>query len=605
MPFVDDIFELSPGEGQVWSNSEIEISVTFRPDSASLFKCFAYLDISGREDRLTMNLAGKGIGPHASLSYDVLDTGDVFINEDQEYQVTIANKGDIDCKWTFLSSLSKFGSKFKFTPSEGFLGSGQSQLIDVKFTSDILGEFSEHFRFTLQGNEDMLILNIKGHVVGPTFHLDCKTIDFGVVSFDYLHSAETRLVNSSKIPMIYYLHVPQDNNPLKTEFEITPNEGTLLPGDFVDILVEFIPGQVQVYEYSLSVDVYGVGDMLLNTPLLAECIVSTVKMLSREVNYNDCFLRYPYTQDFVLTNESDTVRTKFEILPQSSHSKSVATFEAEPAIAFIEPGDSIAVKIRLIAEKLGVSKIPIQIQVAGSLEPPLQAALAFNCIGPRIVVDKNELKWGNVECLKDDKRQLVIKNDSLIPASMNFFLKVAKTSFRLPFREVVLEAQESIVMDLTSNVDDTIVHKDELHIIVTDSDNLMVPLIARGTGTTMYCKQDIQVIDFGPQLTDTGFEARITLENKGKRPQQLKWINETIRVENASRTSIIKSMKSVPSTLPKHLMPVVPIFNVSPAEITLRSRTATSFVFSGCSPFLGEISELFVLESKVFDRQYT
>jgi len=286
MLFVDDIFEMTPISGQVWANSEMEITVSFRPDTAAQYNCLSYLDISGREDRLPLSLSGQGIGPHATLSYDVLDTGDVFINDDQRYSLTIANKGDIPCNWTFLSSLTRFGNKFKFSPKEvtkyriyastapqynfdegfmntlihthtvlpnellqGYLIPGQSQGLTIDFNSDILGEFSEHFRFALQGNEDMLIFHIKGHVVGPTFTLDCKSIEFGTVSYDYLHSHQTCLTNTSKIPMMFNLHIPQDGTYTKKEFEITPCEGVLTPGEFVEILVEFIPTTVKVFTF--------------------------------------------------------------------------------------------------------------------------------------------------------------------------------------------------------------------------------------------------------------------------------------------------------------------------------------------------------------------
>lgn len=599
MMFVDDIFDLSPASGQVWSNSELEITVSFRPDTQAQFSCLSYLDISGREDRLCLSLNGQGTGPQASLSYDVLDTGDVFINDDQNYQVTITNKGDIPAQWRFLPSLTKFGSRFQFKPSEGHLAPGESQLIEIKFASDILGEFSEHFRFSLQGNDDMLLFQVKGHVIGPTFHLDCKSIDFGVVSFDYLHTTTTRLVNSSKIPMMYNLHIPQDGSYLKREFDISPSDGVLVPGEFVDVVIEFIPNQAKVYDYSLAVDVYGVGDMLLSVPIHAQCIVESIQLAKRDVHYGDCFLRYPYTADFVLINTSEVVRTKYEILPQQPHTTAIATFEADPPVGFIEPGESAIVKVRLVVDKLGQSKVPITVAVAGSLEPPINAALNFNCIGPRVIVDKPEVKWGNVECLQNDVRTLRITNDSPIPASMNFFLKIARSRYDIAIREAMLDPNQFIDLDITANVDDTIVHKDELHIVVADSDNLMVPLSAKGTGTTMYCSQDIQIIDFGPQLTNNGFERKITLENKGRRPQQLRWYNDTIRIENANRASKIKTLKVVPTTLPKHLAPAEPIFTVFPMEVTLRSRTATSFVFKGISNIPGLLSEKFVLESKV------
>ena len=50
-----------------------------------------------------------------------------------------------------------------------------------------------------------------------------------------------------------------------------------------------------------------------------------------------------------------------------------------------------------------------------------------------------------------------------------------------------------------------------------------------------------------------GFERRITLENKGRRPQQLRWYNETVKIENAKRLAKVKLLKSAPSKLPSHL----------------------------------------------------
>ena len=125
-------------------------------------------------------------------------------------------------------------------------------------------------------------------------------------------------------------------------------------------------------------------------------------------------------------------------------------------------------------------------------------------------------------------RVLKIKNDSLIPASVKMFLRVARSKFEIAVREAELQAGEELDLEITANVDDTIVHKDELHILVNEGENLMVPLSARGTGTTIYCNHDIQVLDFGIQLTNTTFERRVTLENKGRRPQQLRWFNETV-----------------------------------------------------------------------------
>jgi len=48
-----------------------------------------------------------------------------------------------------------------------------------------LGEFSETFRFALEGSSEMLTLTFKGHVVAPTFRFSDEIIDFGKVSYKF------------------------------------------------------------------------------------------------------------------------------------------------------------------------------------------------------------------------------------------------------------------------------------------------------------------------------------------------------------------------------------------------------------------------------------
>ena len=281
---------------------------------------------------MPLRLSGRGIGPNCQLSIDVLDIGDVFINLEQMYEISIINKGDIIANWTFMPPHTRFGNKFTFYPKEGSLKPGEAATLSIRFESDILGEFSEFFRFSLQGNENMLEVNIKGNIVGPTFHFDTNKIDFGIVSYDYLHSQTVRLVNSSSIPIVFNLHVPQDGAHNKREFNVTPARGTLLGGDGMDVVVEFIPGSVKVFDYSLSVDVLGVGDVLLSIPMTAECVIAPLKLAAREIPFGNCFVRYAYEKELTLLNTSEVVHTKYEELPQMVYSKNIATFEAIPSV---------------------------------------------------------------------------------------------------------------------------------------------------------------------------------------------------------------------------------------------------------------------------------
>ena len=93
MIFVDENFQIEPAEGEIWANSEMELTLTFRPQTAAEYDCVAFVDVQGRDTRLPLQLLGKGIGPKAALSFDVLDIGDAFVNSVHKYEITLENCG--------------------------------------------------------------------------------------------------------------------------------------------------------------------------------------------------------------------------------------------------------------------------------------------------------------------------------------------------------------------------------------------------------------------------------------------------------------------------------------------------------------------------------
>lgn len=255
------------------------------------------------------------------------------------------------------------------------------------------------------------------------------------------------------------------------------------------------------------------------------------------------------------------------------------------------------VTLTFIPEKLGALKIPFSFVIAGSNEHPSQGVILCDAIGPRIAVDCKDIRWGNIDCLIDEVRTLKIKNESLITAALKMFLRTPRSNFSLAVREMELQAGEEFELEVTANLDDTIVFRDELHIIVHEGENLMVPLSARGTGTAVFCSHDYTVIDFDVHLTNTTFEQKVQLENRGKRQAVLRWVNETAQQENESRAKKARALRT--TNIPKKLLPMEPVFSVTPLEIVLKPRTAVAFVFKGYSKQAGAARETFVLESRV------
>jgi hydrocephalus-inducing protein len=313
--------------------------MTFRPQGPYHYSCTAFCNTTCAAERLALNLTGQGKGPQAQLSITEMDIGDIFVTNMKSFEVAIENTGEIDCHWKLIPFETPFGSKFKFSKSEGTLGvkDHQRDAIKVTFISDILGEFSETFRFALEGSSEMLTLTFKGHVVAPTFRFSEDIIDFGRVSYKFPVQKTLYLTNTSDVEINYVVRVPGDGRSLKNEFNITNERGTLGQEKQAEITIEFVPACAQMYDNVLVVDLEGVGQDMLAVPIRAECLVPKVIVEPNDfLDYEMCFLRHSKTREIKIVNK-DNLRAKFEIVVQDDQSKRIGTYEADVWSGVIEP----------------------------------------------------------------------------------------------------------------------------------------------------------------------------------------------------------------------------------------------------------------------------
>jgi len=395
-------------------------------------------------------LTGQGVGPKAALSIKEWDIGDIFVNYKHTYSIAIENKGDITCYYKLIPYETPFGSKFKFSKTEGKLGvkENQREVIDVTFQSDILGEFSETFRWALEGSVEMLSLTFKGHVVAPTFKFSEEIIDFGSVSHKFPATKTVFLTNTSDVEINYVIRVPGDERSLQNEFNITNDRGRLESGQRQKIVIEFIPCFPQQYDMVLVVDLEGVAQDMLAVPIKAECIVPKVKITPSDyLDFKDVFLRHPKTMEMELKNE-DFLDAKFEILPQEENYKRVGIFKADQESGIIPAKSSITLQITLKTEMITQNvRIPMSIKVEG-YHIPFMINILANSTGPKVEYDHDELDFGSVEVLQDVVKPLKITNVSKIPAEYTAFTKNKISIWKVIQRHGILQPDESKVLDV-------------------------------------------------------------------------------------------------------------------------------------------------------------
>lgn len=132
--FQDDIFTIEPTKGTIWPNSELTVTVSFKPQAALNYSCTAFCNISCSEERLPLHLAGEGIGPKAVITpQDDIDIGDITITAVKVKDFTIENRGEIACTFELLPNDRPFGKMFKFDIDKETLGVGERLNFTVTF----------------------------------------------------------------------------------------------------------------------------------------------------------------------------------------------------------------------------------------------------------------------------------------------------------------------------------------------------------------------------------------------------------------------------------------------------------------------------------------
>jgi len=277
--------------------------------------------------------------------------------------------------------------------------------------SDILGEFSETFRFALEGSSEMLTLTFKGHVVAPTFRFSEEVIDFGRVSYKFPVKKTLFLTNTSDVEINYVVRVPGDGRSLKNEFNITNERGSLGQEQQAEITIEFVPATAQTYDNVLVVDLEGVGQDMLAVPIKAECHVPKVNVEPKDfLDYQSCFLRHKSTKEIRIIN-TDNLKAKFEITVQDEQSQRIGKYSADVMSGVIEPYSTQVVQLQLCTEILNRIRIPVYIKLEGTPMPVLLTLMAES-IGPIVDVDKKEIDFNAVDVLKDVPEKLTIRNAS-------------------------------------------------------------------------------------------------------------------------------------------------------------------------------------------------
>uniref|UniRef100_A0A8C8B419 HYDIN protein n=1 Tax=Otus sunia TaxID=257818 RepID=A0A8C8B419_9STRI len=578
----DNLFTLEPLEGDIWPNSSAEINVIFRPREARVYQQTVYCDISAirKKRRFLMYF------PFAFLLL----------------QVVLFNKGAIDAVFNLVPPATALGSCFTFLPQEGIILPDGLQVIRISFSSTILGEFTEEFRFSVNGSSEPVNLTVRGCVIGPTFHFDVPALHFGDVSFGFPHTLSCRLTNTSLVPLTFNLRIPGDglgepsvsssvqmsDNTLplqrkgaqprlrSTEFTIKPCRGTIRPLGFLDIQVTLCSNTVKSYELALVVDVCGVGKAVSALLLTARCVVPPLRVLNPVVMFGRCFLKFPYQQMLTLVNDSDLPGC-YRVLPQEDAS---VWYSSPVPWGTVQPRSSVEVPLTLEAQVTGQQDTVAHVAVFGSEGSPLVMSTGE---GPVVYVHPSKINFSSIQVLQDASRPLHLSNQSVIPASFRAEMAGKCSRWRIEPSEGVIPPETEVSVAVIANLDDMEKFKDEVNLFIENSHTYVIPVRAVGIGTTIVIdKPFAPELNLGPHFSLDPCCYHFKITNKGRRTHRLYWSTEGFGpFRQRDRVPAVSTTKG--HGFSQSPSPACPVFKVQPLRMELMPGKTMEMVLEGFS----------------------
>ncbi|XP_032984537.1 hydrocephalus-inducing protein homolog [Rhinolophus ferrumequinum] len=628
--FLNNIFTIEPLEGDVWPNSSAEITVYFNPPEAKVYQHTVYCDISGREIRLPLRIKGEGIGPKIHFNFELLDIGKVFVGSVHCYEAILFNKGSIDALFNVIPPTSALGACFVFSPKEGIIEPSGVQAVQISFSSAILGHFEEEFLVSVNGSPEPVKLTIRGCVIGPTFHFNVPALHFGDVSFGFPHTLICSLNNTSLVPMTFKLRVPGDGIGHKSisnseqysdnkrppwnkdevpitkpkEFTITPDCGTIRSQGFAAIRVTLCSNTVQKYELALVVDVEGIGEEVLALLITARCVVPALHVVNTKMDFGYCFLKYQYKKTVQLVNDDDLPGC-YEVLPQVNEASPAVLLSSPSPCGIILPHSTVHIPLTLETQVTGKHRSTVYISIFGSQDPPLVCHVRSIGGGPVIYVHPIQVDFGTICVLQDSSRILNLSNQSFIPALFQAHMVHKKSLWRVEPSEGVVPPETDIQLTVTANLNDTLTFKDVVILEIKNSNTYRIPVQASGSGSTIVSDKP-----FAPELNLGAYFSLDTcyyyfkLTNKGRRIQQLFWMNENfcpqkkLSKRGLAKKGLAKGQSERQgSQAPRD--PHDPVFQLYPVRIELYPGQTIDVTLKGYSATPRIVTEKLVCHSTI------
>ncbi|KAI4504415.1 hypothetical protein M0802_000886 [Mischocyttarus mexicanus] len=555
-------FMITPMEGEIWPHSSSDVTIFFRALEVGEICSTAYLEVSGREERIPLNLCGVGKGPVFRLNVITIDVDKIYMYSVHYYEIVAANKGYIDGTLIYKSKQTDFGGIININPPSLIIKPGEYKSFNLSFSSNRKGEFLERVDFIVKESLEIISLHIKGCVICPTLHFDKKILDFGTTPLGFTSRQEVCLHNLSSVPVTYSITVLNDgveepltyedfvNSDTKLsfpsnprEFIVQPEEGVVPERSFTKIRIIYNANIIRVERSFVRVDMWNSESDPLMLPISFCGSTAILSIKPSEISIRFCFINFPYTRTFDIENNSD-MDSYFYLVPQSVSDNNTSIYYSMSSYqGFIKARQSKTIIVTLITRSLGKQSTTINMLTMGQNSPVIACTLSCTGQGPVVSLQPTQMDFADVQVLEERSMKLRVISDAPIPAQFQVALSRKDSPWSVNPVRGELEANESMELDVKIYLRDAGKYEDNILMTVHNSRTISVNLKAIGVGCSVVFQPNVfPTFDMGLLLSHQKVSIPITMKNLGSRQYQLIWTNTPeLRMQKGQITSSITS----------------------------------------------------------------
>ncbi|XP_035733008.1 hydrocephalus-inducing protein homolog [Vespa mandarinia] len=494
-------FLITPIEGEIWPHSSSDVTIFFQALEVGEICSTAYLEVSGREDRIPLNLCGIGKGPVFCLNVITIDVDKIYMYSAYYYEIVATNKGYIDGTLIYKPKQTHFGGIINIDPSSLIIKPGNYKSFSLSFSSGRKGDFLERVDFIVKESLEIISLHIKITVLNDGLEEPLTYEDFA----------------SSDIKSSF------PSNP--REFIVQPDEGVVPKRSFSKIRIIYNANINRIEHSFLRVDMWNSQSDPLMLPISFCGSIATLSIKPPEISIRFCFINYPYTRTFDIKNDSD-FDSYFYIMPQSvSDNKTSIYYSISTYQGFIKARQSRTIEMTLITKSIGKQSTTINMLTIGQDSPVTVCKLSCTGQGPIISFQPTRMDFGDVQVLKEKIMKLQVISDTPIPAQFN--MKSKKNSpWSVDQTSGEIQEYETIELNVKIYLHDPGIYEDNILLMVHNNRMISINLKAVGVGCSIICQPNIfPTFDMGLLLSHQKVNIPITMKNLGMKQYQLIWSN--------------------------------------------------------------------------------